>query len=333
MHAPSLKSLPDVEVVAIAGRSKEKAQKVAAALDIPHAVAGFRGLLDFHPDAVMIALPPAENALATAYFIEHGIPVLCEKPLAGDVQAAARLVALGDHLPHAVDFQFPELPAFIVARESLLRGEIGSIAEVRLTWLVESYAVRNRLKGWKQESGGATGGVLPLLVSHVFYLAEWLNACLVGIDAQLSAEGMSWSPEMPTAPDTVRLRATFENGSVLNAEISNAAEGEHIHIWRFLGEHGELCIENPLSDYMSGFSTRIEEGGGVRMLHSRAAKSDSDGRIAPFLSLASRFLAGVRSGQKTYPDFRSGWRVQCAIDACMRSHVEGRTIPLSDYRT
>jgi predicted dehydrogenase len=278
----------------------------------------------------MIALPPAENAEAAAFFLGHGVPVLCEKPIAADVAAARRLAVLGEHRTHAVDFQFAELPAFLCARESLIRGDIGRVNDIQLTWVAESYAVRNRLRNWKREADGAAGGVLPLLASHALYLMEWLNGPINSIGAELAAEGAPWSSAMPAAPDTAELCAVFASGSSLTAEISNAVEGQHLHCWRFAGERGELRIENPFSDYMSGFSTTLTRDGGTQPLSQRSSNSNVDGRIPPFLSLARRFFAAVRSSQPTYPDFRSGWRVQCAIDACIKSHIENRVVRISE---
>jgi predicted dehydrogenase len=78
-----LQSTENVEVTAIASRTHERAQWYAGQYGIASAVEGYEALLQREDvDAVYISLPPsmhAEWAIATA---EHGLHVLCEKPLA-----------------------------------------------------------------------------------------------------------------------------------------------------------------------------------------------------------------------------------------------------------
>jgi predicted dehydrogenase len=332
VHVPALKKLPGVNVVAIAGRTMEKAVKAAHDLDIPHAVADFRQLADFRPDAVTIALPPEENSAAAAFFMDRGIAVLCEKPIATDIASARRLFELGQNRVHAVDFQFAELPAFAYARQALLEGKIGSLKNVQVNWQVESYANRNKLNTWKREASGTGGGILPLFASHAFYLMEWLNGPLKEISATLLAEGGPWHQQSPIAPDTAQLEIVFENDATLIGEMSNAAPEAHLHIWEMFGERGSIRIENLERDYMSGFSTILVKDNEKHVLHAAEDLPGIDGRLAPFASLAERFLSAVRSEEATYPDFRSGWHVQCAIDACVKSHREGRPVLLAEYK-
>jgi len=331
VHAPALKAMRGINLVALAGRSLEKATRVAARLEVPHAVGDFHALAEYDLDAVLIALPPEENAAAAEYFMRLGVSVLCEKPVAADIATARRLAELGEGRTHAVDFQFAELPAFLCARQSLMKGAIGVLSRIELTWLVESYAVRHKLHNWKREAGAARGGVLPLLASHAMYLVEWLHSPLTDIVAKLAEEGGPWRLEGRIAPDSVDLDATLQGGATLHATISNAAAGAHVHRWRFIGTSGELVIENPCQDYMSGFSASLVSEGHVRTLLPAESQSEADGRLPPFRSLAERFFESMRTSTTTYPDFWSGWRVQCAIDACIRSHLEARPVRLAEY--
>lgn len=85
-----IQSTPGATVTAIASRSAERARWQADNFGIPHAVAGYDGLLNRDDvDAIYIALPPALHCQWTVAACGAGKHVLCEKPLAvsaGEVQ-------------------------------------------------------------------------------------------------------------------------------------------------------------------------------------------------------------------------------------------------------
>jgi D-xylose 1-dehydrogenase (NADP+, D-xylono-1,5-lactone-forming) len=88
---PGAKAADGVEVVALGGRSKERAQEQARALGIPRALGSYEALLaDPDVDAVYIALPNALHAEWTLRALEAGKHVLCEKPFTTDPAVAER---------------------------------------------------------------------------------------------------------------------------------------------------------------------------------------------------------------------------------------------------
>lgn len=330
VHVPAFRTLEDVEIVAIAGRGEEKARRMADALGIPAGVADFRSLLDFSPDAVTIALPPTENAIAAAFFLSHGVPVVCEKPIAGDIGAARRLVKLSSAVTHAVDFQFAELPAFLSAKEALENKWIGQVRHINITWLVESYANRHQKMTWKRMAASA-GGVMSLLAPHVFYLSRWLFGPISTISSRLSNGGKASMADDSLAPDVLQFWAELESGATLSAIISNNSPEMHIHRWELVGESGALIIENTTHDYMTGFSTRLVDRQGERWLTKASTNNALDGRVSPFASLAKRFISAVLLNKQTYPTFEDGWRAQCVLDVALTSHMSRQIVSLPNY--
>ncbi len=68
---------------AVASRSKQKAINFADEFNIPNAFGSYDEMLDCKDlDVVYIATPHALHCENTIQFLDHGIPVLCEKPLA-----------------------------------------------------------------------------------------------------------------------------------------------------------------------------------------------------------------------------------------------------------
>ena len=331
VHVPGFRSLEDVEVVAIAGGSAEKAQRVAHAMGIPAGVGGYENLLNFNPDAVSIALPPIQNAAAAEFFLSQGIPVLCEKPIAGDALSAMRLVELSGQITHAIDFQFAELPAFYAARSAIQSGRIGRVRNIQTTWLVESYANRHQTQTWKRDPLGA-GGVLSLFASHTLYLVGWLVSSISMVSARLSAEGQIWESGSNISPDTCQCWAELEDGTTFSLMVSNAAPELHTHRWEIIGDAGSIVLENQSKDYMSGFALTIFDRQGSHLIDSGSVNHHKDGRIYAFAALASRFTTSVKAKVQTHPSFLDGYRVQCEINAILDSNSRQHIVRLSEKK-
>jgi predicted dehydrogenase len=90
-HARILSAMPDVDLVSVVDINRTRAEEIAAA----H---GTRALFDFRDslrsvDAVTIAVPTAQHAEIGRAYLDAGIPVLIEKPLARNVDEADILLA------------------------------------------------------------------------------------------------------------------------------------------------------------------------------------------------------------------------------------------------
>jgi predicted dehydrogenase len=90
-HARILSAMPDVDLVSVVDINRTRAEEIAGA----H---GTRALFDFRDslrsvDAVTIAVPTEQHAEIAREFLEAGIPVLIEKPLARTVDEADILLA------------------------------------------------------------------------------------------------------------------------------------------------------------------------------------------------------------------------------------------------
>src|SRR5580704_18026716 len=91
-HARILASLPEVELVGIADVSAEQARLVAERCGT-EACTDFTTLLD-RVDAVTVVVPTIYHHAVASRFLECGIPVLVEKPIATTVAEADDLIRL-----------------------------------------------------------------------------------------------------------------------------------------------------------------------------------------------------------------------------------------------
>ena len=82
----------DHEVVAIGSRNQDSAVIVAEEFDVPHAYGSYEALFeDESVDAVYNPLPNGLHAEWTKKAADHGLDVLCEKPLTANAEAAGEL--------------------------------------------------------------------------------------------------------------------------------------------------------------------------------------------------------------------------------------------------
>ncbi len=315
VHVPAFRTDRRCIVEAICASTLENAHRAAEELGIDSFYGDWRNLLeDSRIQAVSIAVPPpvqVEIAVAAASAGKH---VFCDKPVAGSLEGALAVFSAAEDskVAHAVNFIFPEIPAWQEARERI--PELGSIRHIALNWRVETYAFRLKLDSWKTvcEKGG---GTLCNFVSHTFYYLEWLFGPIARIASRLSP---------PMSSSEARVDAWIEFSAGFPASVSVAADAflGAGHCLEIFGEKGSLRLQNRTSDYARGFTLEVgsRKSGCMELVEIPAASAFADGRIEATAKIASRFLDSIFSGAKITPSLREGVRVQRLMEAARESH-------------
>ena len=125
---------PFAEVVAVASRDRERAERYASERGIPRAHAGYEELLaDPDVDVVYIALPNALHVRWTIRALESGKHVLCEKPFSRDPSEATRAFEVAGSAGRLLmeGFMYRHQPQVKRLRELVLDGSIGELRLVR----------------------------------------------------------------------------------------------------------------------------------------------------------------------------------------------------------
>jgi|SRR5579872_444026 len=95
-HLPAALSHPEVELVALVDRDREGAQSLAKSRSIGCHISSTTEFAAWELDAVINALPNSLHAATTLQALEHGVHVLCEKPLAISSSDAEACAAMAD---------------------------------------------------------------------------------------------------------------------------------------------------------------------------------------------------------------------------------------------
>jgi len=128
-------------------------------------------LRDADLDAVSIALPPADQPDICKAFLQRGVSVLCEKPVAMNAAQAGEIRDFAAATPDAVfmpGFLLRFHPIFLRMRAIIQSGELGRIHEFRFDGRVK----RTEITGWRCDR--SMGGVSLVNAIHAFDLARWL---------------------------------------------------------------------------------------------------------------------------------------------------------------
>ncbi|HLX41173.1 MAG TPA: Gfo/Idh/MocA family oxidoreductase [Ktedonobacteraceae bacterium] len=159
---PAMQQGTYCEIAAIASRSPEKAQAVAAQLGIPKAYSSYEELLaDPEIDAIYNPLPNHLHVPWSIKALQAGKHVLCEKPIALTSAEAQTLVDVARQYPQLKvmeAFMYRFHPQWQRARQLVLAGNIGELRTIQSFfsyYLDDPNNIRN-----KDDVGG--GGMMDI---------------------------------------------------------------------------------------------------------------------------------------------------------------------------
>jgi predicted dehydrogenase len=189
----------NAELFAIASRSEGKAAEWARTNNVPRSYDSYEALLkDPEVEAVYIPLPPSMHCEWTVKAAEHGKHVLSEKPLAGDVHEARKMLdACRKNNVQLMDgVMWVHHDRVRAMEEAVKRSAIGALRRVTAAFAFNWGATipLNNIRSSKELGGGAIGdlgyycvrailwafGAVP---ERVFARARYAN----GVDIETSA--------------------------------------------------------------------------------------------------------------------------------------------------
>ena len=222
VHARSAR-LAGARLVGVSASSPERSEAAARALGAEQAFATSEALVESADvDVVHICtpnhlhLPLAEAALAA------GKHVICEKPLAIDLDGARRLVdaAAAAGTAAAVPFVYRYYPTVREARERVRSGATGPVRLVHGTYLQDWLAEPDD-DNWRVDAalGGASRAVADI-GSHWCDLAEFITGDAI---ARVSARTLTAVPQRRRAQATTAFARAESGGELRDVDTEDAA--------------------------------------------------------------------------------------------------------------
>jgi len=155
VQIPGFRRMPNCEILAVANRSLQSSQRVAAEFDIPRAYGDWRELLaDADVDAVLIGTWPYMHRTITIAALESGKHVLCQARMANDAAEAHEMLAASQRYPHLVCQLVPTSTSYVVdsALQNLLEdGFIGELLSVEIQRTQRSFPNFDGELDWRHD--------------------------------------------------------------------------------------------------------------------------------------------------------------------------------------
>lgn len=155
---PGMLEAENCELYAIAGRSKEKAERFKETYGFQKVYTSYEELLeDGEIEAVYIPLPNTMHYEWTIKALQHKKHVLCEKPMAPTAEQAQEMIdtAKGNGVFLMEAFAYQHSPYIAAVRAEIENGVIGDIRYMESAFITSDYDMSN-IRMRKETLGGAT---------------------------------------------------------------------------------------------------------------------------------------------------------------------------------
>ncbi|MFN8378106.1 MAG: Gfo/Idh/MocA family oxidoreductase [Anaerolineae bacterium] len=337
-YLPALKTIEDVEVVAVSSARLESARSTADAFGVPHAYDDWRAMLDQHAlDFVAIATPTIYHAPMALAALDAGAHVLCEKPTAMNAAEAQAMLERAEALGrvHAIGHELRFNPNRRKIRQLIADGAIGEIRHVNIVNISSTWGdPTSRPAGdwWSLAEMG--GGRLGANGSHQIDLLRYWLGDIGAISGQVATmvpgridktTGESWTA---TADDEVSFTAEMQNGALVSVFLSGVARhnmGNHTHIF---GSEGTIKLAD--ADEQLLVARAGEDYADLSATDPNASLPGIGKGIwnVSVVAMMQEIAAAIREGRSlhTAATFADGLASQIAMDAVRQSSVERRWV-------
>jgi predicted dehydrogenase len=212
-YAEALDTVTDIRVVAVYDSVLERAEKLAVRTE-SRAEQSLESLADpGRIDLAIVMTPPDTHELLCCAFLEAGVPVLCEKPLAPDLASAQRMVAAarrsGSLLTMASKFRF--VADIEITRAMIARGDLGEVIRIENAFA----SVVDMQSRWNADPARSGGGVV---IDNGVHSADIVRNLVGDIGSVMTLPGPQAQPL--EVEDNALLLLRTRSGALASVELS-----------------------------------------------------------------------------------------------------------------
>ena len=298
------------KVTALSSREMAKARESAAEYKIQEAFDSTAKVCQSKEvDAVLVTTPNALHLKDVLTAIEHGKPVLCEKPMAMNAAECRQMVeaARKAHVLLGVAHVFRFEDSTARFQERISAGQIGKPIFARAEF---SYQGKQHARTWLTDPALAGGGPIGDVGVHC---VDAMRYILHDEIVRVGARGM-WDKESGGVEAAAVLSLEFERGTLGSVLVSMRAD--YRTPVEFVGDQGSVRADDGLTvDHPITLELR------------RAGKLIESEEISNKLAYARQVdaFADAVEGKAPFPvPAEQGWQNQEILDAAFRSLKSGK---------
>ncbi len=319
---PVYSDLEEFEPVAVWSRRSERARELAEQVGVEVGTSDFEELLSAPGvEAVHVATPVVTHSRFAIAAAERGLHVMCEKPIADDLEDARRIASAirSAGVVGSVDYnlRFKEVRQRVIdrAREVVGTPRVVSISLVQsdhadpdsrpYTWVHDASLGGGRLQGY---------GVHDLdLLLELFPDVEAVAAATeVGVPMRETGDG---GMRRVTSEDAFSVLLRFRGGGLGIVSLVATARHARGDVIELHGDEGTVRLD---ADQRVWWGRKGED-------LQCEGPFDASSKEA-FKRVARNFWAAIREGSAPNPSLEEGLRVQAVFDAVRLADVERRWV-------
>lgn len=292
-------------------------------------------------EAVTVVTPNHLHAPASIAFLDHGIHVICDKPLTASLEQAEELaeVARSSQALFVLTHNYTGYPMIRQALEMVRSGELGTVRVVQVEYTTDWLATAKEESGLKQAvwrtdpTRAGAGGCVGDIGTHAFHLMRFVTGLSL---RELSAEIHTFVPGR-RVDDHVQAQLRFAYGAKGLLWASQVTVGEENGLrLRVYGDRGSLSWDQEEPNKLwhatlvqpKQLVTRMGPGARpVAIALSRTPKGLPEGYLEGFANLYSDAADMICASRDrviedlppTLPGLEDGLEGMAFIDAVLRS--------------
>jgi predicted dehydrogenase len=306
-HYPSVASLPDVEIAAIAELNQERARATAEKFGVEKTYTDYRKMLDeVDPQAVYAIMPPQFLFEPVTTTLKQGRAVFVEKPPALTTDQAGYYAYLADthHCVTQVGFQRRHIPAMTEFKKKV--EERGAIHTVSVAFL------KSTPRGLDRPAGLYEAVVDPLRCDgiHAVDNVRWLAG---GEVAKVTSDARRMFVPPPFANATTAY-INFDNGVVGMLHFSYVT-GRRIFRAEIHGKNATAYVDADRESYFVADEGQVDQ----RETKSWGAGDDRPETWLGFWNEHRYFADCVQEGRQPHCNFADALKTMELVDRIYQS--------------
>lgn len=300
-YLPAVRELPNANLRWVVDIDRDRAQTVGTAFGSDgYATDTDTALAE--TDIAIVATPPAFHAEISRTYLEAGVHVFTEKPIAKTSEEAERLLSLADEqdLHYGISRQQREAPACQLLHRFANNGALGEIEQFRVRF--GDRTAWDFASDYRVQAAAAEGGVLTDKGPHVLDIVLWIfgDGCSVARYQDDSFGGLEANS---------LLALSFEREGISGTiEITGSRQIDHE--FSITGTAGEISVDpggstGTLMDFDADFEMTVG-----------TSQECPNSYLLRIGAQTKRFVDAVETGDATYVPAESGRAVLDLIERC-----------------